>query len=250
MEKGGLTGLEGAGAARSSESLSWLAALAAGVAAGVIAWAIAEETMTPFSGLARRQGNADLPAAVVGFRNAVIYFGTLGTALGLGLGLAGGMIHRSLLRTILAGATGAVLGGLAGVAMGRLFGPAYYKNIATDDLTYSLMVHGGAWGAAGAAAGLAFGLGLGGWERILRIMVGGACGALIAAGIYELGGSIMLPLARTSQPVSATWYTRLAACLLVTLLAAAGAALAVGSKRQAQRDNETKDTKTAAGQSG
>ena len=95
-------------------------------------------------------------------------------APGLGLGLVGGLIHRSLLRGVMAGAAGLVLGGVTGVLTARVLALVYYKNLSGDDLTYSLIVHGGVWGAVGAVGGLAFGLGLGGWDRLARATVGGA----------------------------------------------------------------------------
>jgi hypothetical protein len=235
----------------------WKIAMAAGLAAGVIGGAIAEATLVPSFGgaarpydyahkneedakaaqilasaAARGQGNSviDSPAAVASLRNAVYSYGTLGAALGLCLGLAGGFINRSLLRGVLAGATGLVLGGLTGVVMARLLAPVYYQHLSADDLTYSLIVHGGIWMAVGALAGLVFGQGMGGWGRTLRAMVGGAGAAFLAAAIYEFTGGILFPRAMTNRPVSVIWQTRVAAQLLVTLLVSAGVVLAAESE--------------------
>ena len=253
---GGLPGSTGAARAASSSNRTWALALAAGLAAGVIGGAIAEAALTPISGARARvydyTGKSTAPAkaavpdsgllsslvnsatispaAEVGLRNALVSYGTLGAALGLGLGLAGGLIHRSVFRGVLAGATGLVFGGVTGVAMARVLAPVFYRNLTADDLTYSLIVHGGIWGAVGAVAGLAFGLGLGrGWGRILRVTVGGAGAALLAAAIYEIAGGILVPGAMTNLPVSAAWQTRIAAQLLVTLLVATGVVLAAES---------------------
>jgi hypothetical protein len=54
--------------------------------------------------------------------------------------------------------------------------------------------------------------------------VGGLGGAAFAAVIYEFAGSVV-PLAMTDRPVSRTWESRLLARLLVSVVAAAGAAL-------------------------
>jgi len=260
-KSGGLPGSTGTAPVATSSSRTWALALAAGLAAGVIGWAIAEAALIPVSGvglrvydytgksaasaeaapipdsgLARRQGNGVnvSPATAAGLRNAVITYGTLGAALGLGLGLAGGLIHRSRFRSVLAGATGLVLGGITGVVMASLLAPVFYKNLSADDLTYSLIVHAGIWGAVGAVASLAFGLGLGGWGRMLRVTVGGAGAALLAAAIYEFAGGILVPGAMTNLPVSVTWQTRVAAQLLVTLLVAAGVVLAAGLGAEGQ----------------
>jgi hypothetical protein len=252
---GGLPGSTGAARAASSSNRTWALALAAGLAAGVIGGAIAEAALTPISGARARVydytgkstapakealpdsgllsslvNSASIsPAAEVGLRNALVSYGTLGAALGLGLGLAGGLIHRSVFRGVLAGATGLVFGGVTGVAMARVLAPVFYRNLTADDLTYSLIVHGGIWGAVGAVAGLAFRLGLGGWGLMLRVMVGGAGAAVLAAAIYEFAGGVLFPGAMTNLPVSVTWQTRLAAQLLVTLLVATGVVLAAES---------------------
>jgi hypothetical protein len=250
---GGLTGSTGAAPVASSRIRTWALALAAGLAVGVIAWALGEAALIPDSGLARRQvarGNIDPLASAVGLRNAVVSFGTLGAAMGLGLGVAGGLIRRSVVRAVLAGATGLILGGLTGVGMARLLVPVYYENLSANDLTYPLIVHGGTWGPVGAAAGLAFALGLGGWGRMLRAAVGGACAALLAAAVYEIAGGILVPGAMTNLPVSAIWQTRLAAQLLVTLLVAAGVVLVAGFDGGAQGSGGATDQKDKASHSG
>jgi hypothetical protein len=246
----GLPGSNGVAPVASSGIRTWALALATGLAAGVIAWAIGEAALIPDSGLARGQGNSVLPASAVGLRNAVVSFGTLGAALGLGLGLAGGLIHRSVLRTVLTATTGVVLGAVTGLGMARLLVPVFYKNLGADDLTYSLIVHGGTWGAVDAAAGLAFGQGLGGWGRMLRVTVGGAGAALFATAIYEFAGSILFPLAMTNLPVSVTKPTRLAARLLVTLLVAAGVVRSAGSGGEGQGAGDAKDLKDVARHAG
>jgi hypothetical protein len=234
---GGQSGSTEAAPAARSRIRSWALALSAGLAAGVIGGTIGEAALIPDSGLARRQvarGNTDPLPSAVGLRNAVVSTGTLGAAMGLSLGVAGGLIRRSVVRAVLAGATGLILGGVAGSAMARLLVPIYYEHLTADDLTYSLIVHGGTWGCVGAAAGLAFGLGRGGWGRMLRVTVGGAAAALLATVIYEFAGGILFPLAMTDHPLSATWTSRLVAQLLVSLLVAAGLVLSAGSADEAQ----------------
>ncbi len=262
-KNGGLQRSTGTAPVAGASIRIWSLALAAAVAAGVIGGAIAETRLIPASGdrlrkydysgksapaaptaSSTRAGSVSpSPAQDAGLRNAVLSYGMLGAALGLSLGLAGGLIHRSLLRTVLAGATGLVLGGVTGVVMTRVLAPIYYQHSSADDLTYSLIVHGGIWAAAGAVAGLAFGLGLGGRDRMVRATVGGAGAALLATGIYEIAGGIMFPSAMTNLPVSLTWQTRLGAQLLVALLVAAGAVLAAGSGAGIQGFSDPKDRK-------
>ena len=211
----------------SSGARTWALALAAGLLAGLIAWAIGEATLVPEASYENKKEKIHVALSVAGIRNGTISFGALGAVAGLVLGMAGGLIGRSALRTIAAGATGLLLGGGVGVTLSRLILPIYYEHSASGELTYSLMVHGGIWLAVGAAAGLAFGIGLGGWRGALRGILGGACAALLAAVIYEFAGGIMFPLALTDRPISRTWESRLLARLLVTVLTAVGVVLSM-----------------------
>ena len=117
---------------------------------------------------------------------------------------------------------GFVLGGIAGALVPQLVLPVYYKNSLAGDLIYSLMIHGGTWGAIGAAAGLAFAIGLGGWHAIVRGLVGGVAGALLATVIYEFAGGLLFTNAMTDRPISQTVVSRLVARVLVTVFIAAG----------------------------
>jgi hypothetical protein len=226
---GGLPTSSSSALVAGSRIRTWVLALAAGLAAGVFAWAIGEATIIPEMDRMTARGEAKVPPSMRGTHNGLVSFGVLGAALGLGLGLAGGMIKRSYLRACLAALIGLFLGGGVAVVTSWLILPVYYKHLTADDLTYSLMVHGGVWAAVGGAAGLAFGLGLGGWGRMLRATVGGAGAALFATVVYEFAGGILSPLALTNQPVSVTWQSRLAARLLVAVLVVAGAVLSAGS---------------------
>jgi hypothetical protein len=213
----------------SSGARTWALALAAGLMAGVVAWAVGEATLVPEAAYENKKAHVHVVHSVAGIRNGIISFGALGAATGLALGLAGGLIGRSALRAIAAGATGLLLGGGVGAALSKLILAIYYNHSASGELTYSLMVHGGIWTAVGAAAGLAFGIGLGGWRGALSGMLGGACAALLAAVIYEFAGGILFPLALTDRPISKTWQSRLLARLLVAGLTAFGVVLSMQS---------------------
>jgi hypothetical protein len=153
----------------------------------------------------------------------------LGALMGLGLGAAGGLIGRSSRRASLAGVAGLILGGLAGAGMARWLVPIYYDNLSAGDLTYSLEVNGGIWGAVGAAAGLAFGLGRGGPGRMLRLAVAGLAAGGLAMALFVFAGSILDPRAMADRPVSLTPASRLTARLLLSLLVAVGLGLSDGS---------------------
>jgi hypothetical protein len=213
----------------SSGPRTWTLALAAGLLAGVIAWAIGEATLVPEATYENKKANIHVALSVSGIRNGTISFGALGAATGLALGMAGGLIGRSALRTIAGGATGLLLGGGIGVALSQIILPIYYDHSTTGELTYSLMVHCGIWAAVGAAAGLAFGIGLEGWRGAVRGILGGAGAALLAAVIYEFAGGIFFPEALTERPISRTSGSRLLARLLVTVLTAVGVVLSAQS---------------------
>jgi hypothetical protein len=204
--------------------------VAVGLVAGIIAWTASEmttEAETPTTG-SRGQDVRTLPH-VIGIYNATVSYEILGATLGLFLGLAGGLIRRSVLGTILAAVIGLVLGFGAAMGSARWTLPLYFGHLKTNELMYAMTVHCATWTAIGGVAGLAFGLGLGGWGRMIRGLVGGAGGALLGTVIYEFAGIMLFPLDMTDRPLSRTWYTRLLARLLVSGLAAAGAALGAGT---------------------
>ncbi len=165
------------------ETREWALTLAFSLTAGLMAWACAEMMLVPEIATGKRGGAARLLPEVPASRNAMVSFGMLGGALGLSLGLAGGLIRRSVLWTALAAAIGLVLGGVTGIGVTWLTLPVYYVHLQSNDMIYSLLVHGGTWTAIGAMGGLAFGLGRGGWGRITRCVLGAAAAALLATVI-------------------------------------------------------------------
>jgi len=199
------------------------------MAAGLIGWTVAESMLTRGTELVRERGKNEPLASAVGLRDAMVSYGTLGALMGLGLGVAGGLIGRSGRRAGVAGTAGLVLGGLSGAGLSRWLVPIYFDNLNANDMTYSLEVNGGIWGAVGAAAGLAFGLGLGGSNRTLRMAVAGLGGGLLAMALFVFVGSVFLPRAMVDRPVSLTPGSRLAARLLLALVVAAGTILVEGA---------------------
>jgi hypothetical protein len=161
-------------------------------------------------------------------REAVLAYGMLGAALGLALGLAGGLTRRSVLAALGAGGVGLALAAAAGAGAASRLVPYYltHVNRDADELLLPLLTHAGVWAAVGAAAGLAYGAGLGGLRGALTGLLGGLLGAAVGTLVFEAVGPFAFALAKTSEPVSATWGSRLVARLAVAVCTAAGAALA------------------------
>jgi len=209
-------------------------AMSAGLLAGAGAWLIGEAALNAFRPPMQRvemMGQVLFKARFedqmsAEFKNAIVAFTALGGALGLALGVAGGLTRQSVLAGARSGFLGLVLGGLFGAGASLAFLPVYYRTLdkaqeqLSHDLNLPLMVHGGIWAACGLAGGLAFGIGLGGGAgRIRNAALGGLIGAAIGAAFYEIIGASIFPAAKTTNPISLTWETRLVARLLVSTLA-------------------------------
>jgi hypothetical protein len=214
----------------------WALALTAGLIAGFGSWLIGESLHGRFAPPDGRTGVRLSPTQIQSLRSArdaaesfeaTIAFGALGAVLGLALGLAGGCARRSARGALIAAIAGTIFGGAAGAIIPRVVLPIYFRlhNPDRDDLMLAILTQGGNWCVIGAAAGAAFGIGLGGRGRALRALLGGLLGAAAGVLVYEMVGAVAFPLDGTSDPVSATWVTRLFARLAVTILASAGAAI-------------------------
>jgi hypothetical protein len=161
-------------------------------------------------------------------REGLLCFGMLGAALGLGLGLAGGLARRSAGAALGAGGLGLALAAAAGACAAAGLVPYYlaHVNRDADDLLLPLLIHAGCWAPIGAAAGLAYGVGMRGVRGALAALLCGLLGALIGTLVFEVIAPFAFPLAKTSEPISASWGSRLLARLSIALFTAAGAALA------------------------
>ena len=69
------------------------------------------------------------------------------------------------------------------------------------DLSLSILIHLGIWGAVGAAAGIAFGLGYGTRKVMVGSLIGGMIGAAMATLFFDIGGAFV-PMAHTERPFS------------------------------------------------
>jgi hypothetical protein len=212
----------------------WALALTGGLIAGFASWRIGESFHGRFAPPDARTGRRLTPEQIQSRRTAIdasrtleatVAFGSLGAVTGFALGLAGGCARGSARAALIAAIAGAIFGGAAGAIIPRILLPIYFRvhDPDRDDLLLAILIQGGNWSVIGAAAGAAFGSGLGG--RPLRALLGGLLGAAAGVLVYELVGAVEFPLDGTSNPISATWGTRLFARLAVTIFASAGAAI-------------------------
>jgi len=165
---------------------------------------------------------------VAAARNGAVAFGVLGLFLGGCLGLAGGLARRSSPSAVRAGGLASVLGFAAGAGASLALLPVCLVSrirYHDSDLAISFLTHGAIWGLLGAVAGLAFAVGLGKRNLLVRALVAGFAGALIGTFAFELIGVLAFPMAKTDDPISRTWVTRLIARLLVTVATAAAVSL-------------------------
>ena len=220
-----------------------LSALGIGLGAGIVSWLIGEAAENAFSprsiagslpnGIATRI-ITDSARTVASIRNVSLSSGLFGALLGSALGLAGGLGSRGAWAARRAGLIGLVAGALAGAGTALPLVTLYYRSFETyapDGLTEPLLMHAGIWGAIGCVGGTGVRTGGRGPAVCVRGMVGGLMGAVLGAAIYEITGALAFPMSRTFQPSASEWAPRLMARLLVSGLAAVGAALAVADRR-------------------
>jgi len=232
-----------------SRPLTYL--LAAGVAAGMIAWLGGEACHDVFQPRKRPvnmkgimlQVASPRQQEVAEERNAGLAFVWLGAALGGCCGVAGGLARRDRSSGLRAAGFGAVAGAVGCAAVSLALLPLYdsyrrgHPDEAARDVIYPLLVHGAIWSVAGAAGGAAFGLG---GRRILgQAAIGGLLGALAGTIAYELIGVAAFPGAGTTQFVSSTWPTRLLARLAVGVFAAGGIARSIAPPRSRPQRGST-----------
>jgi hypothetical protein len=235
----------------------WLVgtALAAGVLAGVLAWAIGERvqgTFVPPSTATNMAGQtirriSFQDQAVADTKNATLAFAALGGVLGLVLGAAGGIVRKSFSGAVAGVVSGFVLG--CGFTAGATWGllPFYFRALEfsqeamSHELLLPLLIHCGIWAAAGLAGGVGLAIGAGAsWIRLCNSALGGLVGAALGAVVYELVGALVLPGDRTSEPVATTWQGRFLARFLVAVFAAGLAAVVMSAERKPPVPSESK----------
>jgi hypothetical protein len=218
--------------ARSASWRSWAFVLCLASIAGAAAWLGGERAHQLFkpseeSSSQRfdfRALNREL--SLSGTRNAAVAFGLLGACLGLALSLTPGSSRRSTVRRLGSSLLGLLAGGTAGVAGSYLVIPFHYeyKDPSGTEIGQSVLTHGMIWGLVGLGAGVAYGISRSRPTRltVFRSAQGGLIGALIGTVLYELIGGLAFPLARTTDAISASAWTRLLACMAIALGTAVG----------------------------
>ncbi|RUL89134.1 hypothetical protein [Tautonia sociabilis] len=220
----------------------WVAALAAGVVAAGLSWGAGEVAnglfapqllVDPMKGpTAGAASNEDIRRGRV--LDATLTYGVQGAVLGLLLGLAGASVGGTGRSGAIGGAAGLAAGGLLGAGGASILFSIYLENVDpnANDLLFPLAIHAGVWSLVGLAGGLALGLGAGGGRsRIARVAVGGLVGGAIGAAVYEVGGAILFPIAKTSQPIAEEAMARLLAHSVTSVLAALVAAMSLAEPK-------------------
>jgi hypothetical protein len=215
----------------------WIIALSAGVAAGVLSWAIVEATHGYFRprlyqvsalGLTTMRPSSE-SQQLADTLNATLAFVILGGVTGMVMGFAGALSGRSTeragmvgLAALAAGAAGAIVGFLAS----KVLIPFFYRGLVPDrnDLLTPIMIHGGIWMAIGAVGGLSFAIGMRCWKRVSDVIAGACFGALLATFCFHALSGTLFPMSGSTEPVANTWIVRAMAMFLVPVLIAVGAA--------------------------
>jgi hypothetical protein len=229
-----------------------LLALAAGLIAGLAAFGLGEVVYGwfPAEGVPQMLGGAavTMPTVetntVAATKNSALSFAFLGGCMGLVFGIAGGLARGSGRAALAAGSIGLLGGAVLGAVLPlALVGPyiRMQNDRSSDDLLYPLGMHSLLWGTLGAVGGLAFGIGLGPGHR-LRSLLFALVGACVGTALYEVIGAAVAPLAKTSDPISTTWLTRLLARMLVAIAVGATLCLSLPSSRRESRTAEPAPT--------
>ncbi len=135
---------------------------------------------------------------------------------------------------------GLCLGAIVGAGTEWLLSPLLLTNddlVGAAEMVIPLLVHGAVFGSMGALAGLLAGRGLPRTSLVLQTALGGACGALVGTFVYEILGASVFPLAETSQPISASAFTRFLALLLAG--SGTGVGVALGFPRSGKPEAAT-----------
>jgi hypothetical protein len=212
----------------------WAIGLAAGVAAGFVAWLageLAHEAYKPqlfqVEILGRKwmvPTTASENAAAL--KNGTLVFAILGCVTGLAQGLAGGLAGHSAKRGVIVGLAGLAVGGLVGALASLALIPFLYRGLVPDsnDLLSPILIHGVIWMAIGAVGGLAFAIALGSRRSIPSAAVAACVGAFLASVLVHLLSAALDPDSSWTEPVARSALLRLVAMLLISVLVAVGAA--------------------------
>lgn len=204
----------------------WLVCLGSGLLAGLLAAFGGEltydkihvepdypDTLSNMTGSERSIARAQVrfkTKVVVETNQAMAAYGMLGAALGVILGLTGARVAGSE-RVNLGGAlVGGVSGCLIGAGLSMALVPAFYDaSNSQTGLPLLFLTHLAIFAGIGAAGGVALGWSLGDRGVIVRCMVGGIVGALVATLVFEVSNFVAFPNLRTFEPVPVKTIPRL-----------------------------------------
>ncbi len=208
------------------------ALLVAGLAAAAVSGGLGEVTADWFAAggnfaLGPQQGGGATLQSIrdAAVRNASLTYAAQAGILGLAFGLAGAVGNRRRNQGAIGAAVGLVLGLVLGLLVSHRAYLIFLKSVDpnSDDLLVPILTHGLVWGLIGGVAGLAYGLGSG--AGVGRAAAGGIAGGILAAGAFQVLGAIVFASAHTTQPLAEGTAPRLAAQVLMALLAAAAIGL-------------------------
>jgi hypothetical protein len=171
-------------------------------------------------------------------RETAVVFMLLGGLFGLVGGVAGGLISRSIPRTVKAGAAGLLLGSLIGGASCLVVVPIYLGLILqTPDTRISIAAHALIDSAAAASCGLAAGLGARTSVReALTLATAGVMGASLGALLFSLIQVFCFPFESEFVPIPRTSLCRLVAYACATVVAATCIATVLKAPSAAKTD--------------
>ena len=149
---------------------------------------------------------------VVHLGNRVFACGLVGAMLAAALGIGEGVARRSL-KTILLAAVGCgLVAALFGCAAGVAGHFTCLSRAAVEDrvsVTGTVIIQCALWGPLGAGVGLALGSLAGRLRTAIACLVAGLAAGVLAAGVFPIAASLLLPSSQTDWPVPIGADTRL-----------------------------------------
>lgn len=212
---------------------SWTIVLAAGVLAGLVAWAAGELAHGYFRprrynveimGMTSMQPSRESQKAA-DLANAMLASAILGSVTAFAMGVAGGLASFAPRRGAVIGLGAQAVGTLAGGAVALALIPVLYWQLVPDlnDLLTPILIHGGIWAAIGAVSGTAFAAGMGRRRQLPLAALSAAAGAFTASIVFHLLVGMLFPQASAAEPVGGSSLIRLLATSLVAVMLAIGA---------------------------
>ena len=225
----------------------WLVALGSGLLAGLLSAFCGELTFAalhkepdyPASFTSLSSSERAVARAVVRYNTrmavdtnkAMAAYGLLGVALGVAMGLAGGLAGPSRRADLRGALGGGVMGGIAGAALSMALVPLFFQlsDSGITSLPLLFATDAAIFAGVAAAASAALAWEWGDRKVIVRCMIGGVVGAVVATLVALVINVAAFGIMRIFEPVPAKSMAR----ILVHVFVAVGAALGavVGSRK-------------------